>query len=124
MTWPPQPGELLPRAAEAVGVREKLIGYSLNSLHDSGGPKADGFRRILGITPQDVEYLETAIRAGVLVVPIRSVRDKGSSGVNCLVEMPLRGTGTKSTRKVDLRTAWELADANAAPRLVTAYLKP
>ncbi|HEU4393784.1 MAG TPA: hypothetical protein VFR04_09155 [Solirubrobacterales bacterium] len=35
-------------------MREKLIGYSLNLAHDEGGPKAQGFARILGIKIADI----------------------------------------------------------------------
>jgi hypothetical protein len=48
-------GELLPRGAEAVGVRHKLATYSLNSAHEDGGPKARGFKRILGIAIDDID---------------------------------------------------------------------
>jgi hypothetical protein len=58
---PPAPGELLPRAAEAFGVRVKLETYSLDIAHKDGGPKAKGFKRILGITIEDIGYLEGAI---------------------------------------------------------------
>jgi Domain of unknown function (DUF6883) len=65
---------LTPRAEEAVNVREKLLGYSLNAAHKDGGPKARAFERILGITTADIEYLEAAIFAGIAEVPIGSVR--------------------------------------------------
>lgn len=66
MSWPPRIGELLPRAADAYGVREKLIGYSLDWAHKDGGPKARGFEQILGITISDVDYLEARIRVGIV----------------------------------------------------------
>lgn len=47
MGWPPQVGELLPRAEEAIGVRYKLATYSLDPFHEDGGPKAKGFAQIL-----------------------------------------------------------------------------
>jgi hypothetical protein len=55
---PPAVGELVPRAAEAFGVRYKLATYSLDVDHKDGGPKAKGFKRILGITIKDIGYLE------------------------------------------------------------------
>jgi hypothetical protein len=64
--WPPKAGELLPRGAEAIGVRGKLVGYSLNPAHKRGGSKARGFERILGITIEDLGYLEAAVQAGFL----------------------------------------------------------
>jgi hypothetical protein len=122
--WPPKVGDLLPRAAEAVAIREKLIGYSLNAAHRKGGAKARGFERVLGITVEDAGYLEVAIRAGILVTPIDSVRHNPPYGINCMIEFPLRGRGRKSDRVVNLRTVWRVAGAGARPRLNTAFLKP
>ncbi len=124
MNWPPEIGEPLPRAAEASGVRRKLATYSLDTAHRRGGPKARRFERILGITIRDIDYLEGAIQTGILVVAIGAVRDNPPWGVNCVVEVPVRGRGERSGRAINVRTAWELIDAEAAPRLVTAFLDP
>ena len=74
MGWPPRVGELLPHAEEAIGVRDKLSGYSLNTEHGHGGPKARGFARILGITLDSIDYLEAQICASVMRAPISKVR--------------------------------------------------
>jgi hypothetical protein len=124
MDWPPKVGELLPRAEDATGVRSKLAGYSLNANHPDGGPKARGFSQILGITAQAIDYLEVEIHMGILASPIRSIRDNGSRGINCVVEFPLRGLGQYRGRAVALRTIWQYADADESPRLVTAFLRP
>jgi Domain of unknown function (DUF6883) len=124
MTWPPKPGETLPRAQEAVGVREKLAGYSLNIAHEDGRPKAQGFESILGVTIADLDYVEGAILAGVKSAAIGSVRGNAPYGVICVVDVALRGLGAKEDRQVDVRTVWELTGSEAPPRLVSAYLKP
>lgn len=124
MGWPPEIGDALPRAAEALGVREKLTDYSLDVTHEDGGPKARGFERVLGITIADIDYLEVAIQEGVLRASIGSVRDNSPYGVNCVVDFPVGGRGEKSGRTVDVRTVWELTGAGAPPRLVTAYPRP
>jgi len=121
---PPAAGELLPRGAEAFGVRVKLAMYSLDIAHKDGGPKARGFARILGITIDDIDYLEGAIYTGILVVPVSSVRDNPPWGVNCTVIVPVRGLGEKHARVVNMRTAWLLTSGADPPRLVNAYLKP
>src|SRR5207245_6945225 len=100
MTWPPRVGEPLPRAAEAIGVREKLLNYSLDMTHERGGPKARGFERILGITIDHIDHLEAEIRAGILVAPISATRDAIPTGFNCLVELPVHGIGAKSGRLI------------------------
>jgi hypothetical protein len=119
--WPPAVGELIPRAGEAFGVRVKLETYSLDVNHKKGGPKARGFERILGITLEDINYLEGAIYTGVLVVPVSEVRDNAPWGIKCVVLIPVRGRGEKSGRLVDVITSWEIRDTGAAPRLVTAF---
>jgi hypothetical protein len=120
----PAVGELLPRAAEAFGVHEKLAGYSLNVAHEDGRPKARGFERILGITIEAIDYLEVAILDGAQLTPISSVRDNTPWGLKCVVDVPVPGLGEKSDRVVNVRTVWEIASDSAPPRLVNAYLKP
>jgi hypothetical protein len=122
VNWPPKIGKLLPRAAEAWRIREKLLDYSLNAEHTSGGPKARGFERILGITPREVEQLEAAIRQAILQQPITGVRVKPPYGVHCEVRIELHGLGNKSDRVAPVITAWELTDPDAAPRLMNAYI--
>lgn len=124
MTWPPKAGELLPRAGDAFGVRKKLASYSLNMSHEFGGPKALGFRLILGITLDDLDYLAHAIKVGILTAPIESVRINPPHGINCIVVLLVRGLHEKSTRLVEVRTAWEIANFSARPRLVSAFPRP
>jgi hypothetical protein len=73
MGWPPQPRELLPRAEEAYGIREKLARYSLNPSNKRGGPKARGFALILGVTIDSIDYVETQIRLEIQRYPIKTV---------------------------------------------------
>ena len=47
-------------------MRVNLATYSMDVNHKKGGPKARGFERILGITIEDIDYLEAEILAGVL----------------------------------------------------------
>jgi hypothetical protein len=120
----PAVGGLLPRAAEAFGVRYKLEAYSLDPTNDAGAPKARGFETILGITIDAIDYLEGAIHTGILLAPVSAVRDNQPWGMNCSVVVPVRGLGEKSERVVNMRTVWLLADDASPPRLVNAYLKP
>jgi hypothetical protein len=120
MPWPPKIGEPLPRAAVAVGVREKLVGYSPDMANEVGAPKARGFALILGITLDDVDHLEVEIRAGILVTPVSGIRSNSPYGVNCVVAVPVRGVGEKNERVVSVRTIWEITHWGAPPRLVSA----
>lgn len=120
----PAVGELLPRAAEASGVRYKLDTYSLNTASEMGAPKARGFDLILGITIEAIGYLEGQIMARVLDTPIREVRDNTPYGLKCTVDMPISGIGAKADRAINVRTVWALDSPGAPPRLVSAYPKP
>lgn len=124
MGWPPQVGELLPRADEATGVRSKLEAYSLDLAHETGGAKALGFAQILGITLASVDYLEAEIHRAVQVHPISAVKAGSPFGLRCVVVFPLPGLGIHRLRAVPLRTVWEFADPGSCPRLVTAFLRP
>jgi hypothetical protein len=123
---PPGPavGQLLPRAAQAIGVRYKLETYSLDPTHKDGGPKARGFELILGITIETIDYLQAQILARILDTPIREVRDNPPHGVKCTVDMPISGTGAKTDRIINVRTVWAFDRPDAPPRLASAYPKP
>lgn len=124
MAWPPKSGERLPGAEAVVGVRSKLIGYSLNVSHRGGRAKAHGFKSILGITADDVGYLARVIQLGVTDAPIAEVRPNPPHGINCAVDLPIRGVHGKSGRTVAVRTVWEIAEPGANPRLVSAFPRP
>lgn len=124
MPWPPRVGEPLPRATEPIGVRQKLLDYSLEVSHETGGPKALGFERILGITRDHVDYVEQSIRIGILGAPVYSIRQNSPFGINCVVEFPIHGIGAKRLRTVNLRTTWIFVEATACPRMLTAFLRP
>lgn len=121
---PPRPavGELLPCGAEATGIRYKLETYSLDPTHEVGGPKALGFKLILGITIDAIDYLEAQIMAVVRRTPIGAIRDNAPHGVNCVVDIPVPGIGAKANRLIEVRTIWEITDATPTPRLVSAYI--
>jgi hypothetical protein len=123
-TRPPVVGELLPRAAEAFGVRVKLATYGLDPTNKVAASKVRGFERILGITLEDIDYLEGAIYTGILVVPVSSVRGNPPWGPKCVIDLPIRGRGEKSGRVINVRTVWEIAGGADPPRLVNAYCKP
>jgi hypothetical protein len=117
-------GNLLPRAAEAFGVRYKLETYSLDTTHKHGGPKARGFELILGITTDAIDYLQAQIMARVLETPVTDVRDNAPYGVNCVIDMPICGIGARADRVANVRTVWAFDHPDTPPRLVNAYPKP
>jgi hypothetical protein len=121
---PPVVDELLPSAAQALGVRVKLETYSLDLTHNDGGAKARGFELILGITIDAIDYLEAQIMARVLDTPICEIRENPPYGVNCVVDMPISGIGAKADRVANVRTVWVLDHPGGPPRLVTAIPRP
>jgi hypothetical protein len=76
----------------------------------------------LGIGPADFDYLDHALRAGVLVAAITDVRDNAPYGLLCEVCVSVLGLRERSARVVSVVTSWELRHADDRPRLVTAYV--
>jgi hypothetical protein len=122
VSWPPTVGDRLPRAAEAYGITEKLVTYSLNVDHKDGSAKAKGFEQILGITLADVDHLASTLRKAVLSAVITNVRDSAPFGFTCEVRMPVTGLRDRSDRTIFIKTGWHLRHADDRPRLVTAYI--
>jgi len=89
--------------------------------HSGGGPKARRFERLLGITNPAAGYLEGQIKARLLDTPAIAVRENPPHGVNCAVDVPVRGIGAKADRVITVRTIWIYETPDAAPRLVSAY---
>jgi hypothetical protein len=52
------------------------------------------------------------------------IRENPPYGVNCVVDMPISGIGTKADRVANVRTVWVFDDPGAPPRLVTAIPRP
>jgi hypothetical protein len=116
--------ELVPRAADAFGVRVKLATYSLDATNKDGAPKARGFELILGITIDAIEYLEAQILARLLDTPVTKIRDNQPHGINYVVDIQVRGIGEKADRVITVRTVWIISAPGDAPRLVNAFPKP
>jgi hypothetical protein len=123
MPWPPQVGELLPRCDEAIGIEEKLRTYSLVPGHEVGGPKANGFQRMLGIDLESIHYLIAEIEVGITHTPISKVEAKKAGAMGCTVKFRIAGVGRYSHRWAWLRTGWRLDGPGAQPHLSTAYLR-
>ncbi len=109
--WPPQAGELLPRAAEAYTAPEKLAWI----LSEDGHGRE--WARVLCIGKHDAQHFWSAIADAVLEAPICKVNDRGPHGTGCAIETTL----TIGRRRAGVRIAWHYRHAQDAPRLVTAY---
>jgi hypothetical protein len=122
VSWPPQIGELLPRADDAHGVEEKLAAYPLKPDHPSGGAKAAGFARVLAITSEDLDYLASSLLAGLREIPVSAVRDRDDGSVLCEVIVPVRGLRGCADRVGAVLTSWHIRWEQDPPRLVTAFI--
>jgi hypothetical protein len=89
--------------------------------HSGGGPKARRLEQLLGITKEAAGYLEGQIEARLLDTPAIAVRENPPHGVNCAVDVPVRGIGAKADRVLTVRTIWIYQTPDAPPRLVSAY---
>lgn len=103
-------------------MREKLERYSLAKGHRRGGPKAVLFERLLGITLDDVDHLEAAIRRGVTIHPVVRAWET-PYGQQCAVRIPVSGVGIQQRNVMVVTTGWQLRYVGDRPRLVSAYIK-
>ena len=90
-------------AADAYGVQEKLLNYSLKAGHPRG--KAPAFARALGVTADDLEYVAEALLLGVRTTPLSGVRAAGVHGFHCEVIVQVRGLGDRADRAANVLTA-------------------
>jgi hypothetical protein len=120
VSWPPQIGELLPRAEDAHGVHEKLLNYSLKAGHPRG--KAEAFARALGVTADGLEYVAEVLLSGVRTTPLSGIRAAGVHGFHCEVIVEARGLRDRADRVANVLTAWEIRWDGDPPRLITAYI--
>jgi hypothetical protein len=111
----PAVGETLPRSAEAYAAPEKWDQWIL-----AGRGHGWEWARVFRVGPADVEEIWRAIAEAVLDAPISSVREVSPHGFTCKVQIVV----TINARTAAVRTAWHYADAEAAPRLVTAFPVP
>lgn len=110
--------DALPRASEALLPPEKVVGYALNTAHESGSHKARVFARALGFSADNADELVRAIRDGLPQFPaIKRRFDK--YGQRYQVDVPV--TGPVGTAIV--RTAWIIRTPAGAPSLTSMYVK-
>jgi hypothetical protein len=112
MGWPPNLGEILPRAEEAWYDPVKLDEWVLAERgHGSE------WERVFLVSREDRERVWEAIAAAAQGAQIKTVRDRGADGVVCGVEVEV----TIGERTAPVTISWHYEDAEAAPRLATAY---
>lgn len=106
----PEIGRPLPRAADAFVDDEEWLGYVLSDRGHRGH-----WSRAFGEV--DPDALWAMIARAVRDADVTEMRTIQAGGISCRV--PITITIEGRTRAV--RTVWHYADADAAPRLVTAF---
>jgi hypothetical protein len=113
VSWAPEIGALLPRAADAWYEQVKLEGWVL--AERGHGPD---WERVFRVGVKDSERVWEAIAAAIEGARVATVRDRGGHGIVCGVEVEL----TIGERTAAVTLSWHYAAQGAAPRLVTAYI--
>jgi hypothetical protein len=115
MGWPPQPGELLPRADACWYEPIKFDEWIL-------APRGHGreWQAVFGIGRSDREQVWQALVSSARTAEIVEVRDREILGVVCGIRERVR-IGRRSAL---VTMSWHYADPTAAPRLATAYPSP
>ena len=108
----------LPNIKNAIVQIEKLSKYSLDPNHADGGDKAKVFKKDLGITAEDAEYLANALKNALPTGKI--VRDVNNDwGRKISTDLEIVG---KNGNTGIVRVAWQYDNGSNVPRLVTAYV--
>lgn len=115
MTWPPKVGDPLPRAAEAWFEPAKWSEWIL-----AGRGHGPQWATVLHVDLGDVDLVWEVISRRVLADPVSRVRDLGTYGLNCEVNVRV---GVRR-RSAPVRTIWHYAAPSDQPRLVSAYPTP
>jgi hypothetical protein len=115
MNWPPEPGELLPRANvcwyEPIKFEEWIL-----------SPRGHGreWQQVFGVGPGDRERVWQALASAARTAAIVEVRDRGTFGVVCGIREQI----TLGQRRAPVKVSWHYADPTASPRLATAFPSP
>jgi hypothetical protein len=107
----------LPNADRAIIPREKLIGYCLNPEHPKGKHKARVFQSALGITYENVDYLDDLVRQAAIAGEVVQERS-APFGQEFKVDWTVPGFD-----QVQLRTLWIISSDSTIPQLVSAFIK-
>lgn len=108
----------LPNSKRAFVDLAKLVDYSLNSEHESGGHKARVFRAALGVTIDDAEWLRSELLK-MAEEGDASIGEASQFGQKYIIDATL----TRNEQTAIVRTAWIIENGKDFPRLVTCYVK-
>jgi hypothetical protein len=113
VSWPPKIGEPLPRADRAWHEPLKLEEWVLAERGHG-----EDWQRVFHVGFEDREALWETIVSAVQGARITTVRDKGTNGIVCGVEVEV----TIGEHTAPVTISWHYASEESTPRLVTAYV--
>jgi len=107
----------LPSGERAIIDNRKVIDYCLSPDHEDGQHKARLFGSVLGLTVDNFEQLQEALRSAASTQDaVLGKRDE--YGQRYLIDFEL--TGPSGTAVI--RSAWIIRNDETVPRLVTCYI--
>jgi len=115
VSWPPKPGDQLPRA-DACWYEPIKFDEWILATHGHGRE----WERVFGVGTGDRERVWRALASAARNAAIAEVRDRGKDGVVC----GIRERITLGERSAMVTVSWHYEDFSAAPRLATAYPSP
>ena len=96
----------------------KLEDYSLNPIHREGQHKARVFASVLGITMENADVFERAIRRAAIHSGEAESRGDNGFGEVFVLRFPLENQSGSAT----VLTAWIIRHGEDFPRLTTCYI--
>ena len=108
----------IPNGQRAVVPIEKIAGYALNPEHPRGKHKARVFRRALGLTTADADWLRSRLLEAAR--DSEDARQGQTDGFGTRYELDIALDGPSGRGVV--RSIWIVASAGASPVLVTCFV--
>lgn len=108
----------LPNAEQTVVDIEKIKNYCLNPDHPRGKHKARVFKRVLGLTSEEVENFVSQIKSKITEAECQEGR-QDEYGRRYIVDIEIQNGNQKAV----VRTIWIIKWNEIEPRLTTCYVK-
>lgn len=108
---------ILPNADRAVVDLAKLEGYCLNAEHLRGRHKARVFAAVLGVGPEDAEFLRDALLDAARVVEC-TPGERDAYGERFVVDFEVVGPAGSGR----IRSTWIVRTGEDVPRLTSCFV--
>ena len=108
----------LPNCENAVADIKKFTEYCLDVDHDTGGPKAQAFRDVLGITLADAEFLRAVVLDAARTM---EAVPKGTNDYGDKYEITFKMTGLNGNAAM-VQTGWIVRAGEPGPWMTSCYI--